>query len=529
MLAALGSNEVDAILSGQRVVVLRDPKALAQERRDARADLHQSQERLHLALDAGNMGAWEWDFLTDTGIWNDQCYRLLGYEPGSVTPDYQAWASRVLTEDLPKAEAEVREMIELGAEYAAEYRVLGKDDAVHWVEARGRCQTEAGEKPSRCYGVMLDISQRKLVQERLENLLNEQKAMLENELVGIVKVQDRRILWANPALEQMLGYGPGQLVGAPTRQSFPSYEEYAAFNTNAYPILNKGQVYRAQMELVRKDGRLIWVDISGAVLDVGEGTSLWSFIDISKRMALDLGLKKTSAELEQFAYVATHDLRQPVRMVGSYLGVIEKKLGPQLTDELKTYLGHALGGAKKMDRLISDLLDYSGTGKSARVVSVSLGGCVSDALINLATEIDASGAKISVSDNFPMIAGDPLEFTRLFQSLIGNAIKYRYPGREPEVEIGWSRAASKYRLWVKDNGMGIEEHHYERAFMIFQRLVSRDAYEGSGIGLAISRKIVEQYGGTIWIESQVGVGSTFFMAFPAPAEGMAAAVRSVVP
>lgn len=227
-------------------------------------------------------------------------------------------------------------------------------------------------------------------------------------------------------------------------------------------------------------------------------------------------LAQQNQELEQFSYVASHDLRQPLRMVTSYLLIIEKRLGPQLEGDLKKYFGNAVDGAKRMDRLITALLDYSRTGKYAELAPVPLGDPLTDALNNLAAAIAESAAKVSIPDQMPSVLGDKTDLMRVFQNLIGNAIKYRSPDRLPVVEVGWRDYGQDYIVWVKDNGIGIATGDQEKAFQIFQRLVPKDAYEGTGIGLAVCKKIVEHFGGKIWIESEVGEGSTFFMTFPIP-------------
>jgi len=227
-------------------------------------------------------------------------------------------------------------------------------------------------------------------------------------------------------------------------------------------------------------------------------------------------LKRTNAELEQFAYVASHDLRQPLRMITNYLALIAKLSPSEPGSDVERYLGYAVGGAKKMDRLIIDLLEYSRTGKSVESILVALGDVIGDALQSLRMDAREVAADILVADGLPTVLGDPMELTRLFQNLMGNAIKYCSADRSPKVEIGWHERGNEYLVWVKDNGMGIAPEHHDRAFQIFQRLVPKDAYEGSGIGLAICKKIVEHYGGQIWIESEIGQGSTFFMTFPIP-------------
>ena len=364
----------------------------------------------------------------------------------------------------------------------------------------------------------IEITERKLAQHRLEKLLVEQKTILDNELIGIAMLRDRSIVWTNPAFEKMHGYGPGELAGVSIRQVYPDDDTYLSSGAEAYAVLNAGGVYRTQCEHACKDGRLVWMEINGTVLPGDSGTYLWGVVDISERKALELSLRKTNTELERFAYVASHDLRQPLRMVTSYLDIIDKKLGPQLDGDLRKYLGFAVDGARRMDRLIVGLLEYSRTGRSAESLPVPLGDAVADAVANLTVAIREAGATVSVADQMPTITSDPTEMTRLFQNLIGNAIKYRSPDRPPQVEVGWKARQNNILVWVKDNGMGIAPENCERAFQIFQRLVPKDTHEGFGIGLAVCKKIVERLGGRIWIESEVGAGSTFFLTLPLMSE-----------
>ena len=220
-------------------------------------------------------------------------------------------------------------------------------------------------------------------------------------------------------------------------------------------------------------------------------------------------LTQKNQELEQFSYVASHDLRQPLRMISSYLGLIERRLGPDLGGEIKDFLDFAVGGARRMDRLILDLLEYSRTGKSTQRVPVSLGQAVADARANLTVAMREADAEIIVADDLPTVSGDPTDLTRLFQNLIGNAVKYRAPDRRPRVVISCRRLDGEWLVSVMDNGIGIAEEDRERAFAIFQRLVPQEAYEGTGIGLAVCKKIVEHHGGRIWIESAPDGGSIF--------------------
>jgi light-regulated signal transduction histidine kinase (bacteriophytochrome) len=203
-------------------------------------------------------------------------------------------------------------------------------------------------------------------------------------------------------------------------------------------------------------------------------------------------------------------------MVSSYLKLIEKRLGSTLDGETKEFLGFAVAGARRMDRLIVDLLEYSRAGRGTDPFApVPLGDAVTAALQNLGPALDEAGAEVTVAADLPVVTGDAGELARLFQNLVGNAVKYRDDARSPRIDIGWrGEEDGMVVVWVRDNGTGIAEEDRDRAFRIFQRLVPSDRCEGSGIGLSICRKIVERHGGRIWIESVVGEGSTFLIRLP---------------
>jgi light-regulated signal transduction histidine kinase (bacteriophytochrome) len=189
-------------------------------------------------------------------------------------------------------------------------------------------------------------------------------------------------------------------------------------------------------------------------------------------------------------------------MVSSYLRLVEKALGKNLSDDMKTFIGHAVGGAKRMDELILGLLEYSRIGRKLALVPVPLGEAIREAMENLAVAIHESDAKVIAAPDFPTVFANGMEMMRLFQNLIGNAVKYRAPDRSPHVEVAWMDTGVEWLFSVKDNGIGIAPDQRERAFAIFQRLVGREQYEGTGIGLAVCKKIaVHHVGGHLGIVS----------------------------
>ncbi|MFF1546066.1 CHASE3 domain-containing protein [Streptomyces sp. NPDC058291] len=239
-------------------------------------------------------------------------------------------------------------------------------------------------------------------------------------------------------------------------------------------------------------------------------------------------LRRSNAELEQFAYVASHDLQEPLRKVASFCQLLEKRYGDKLDERALQYIDFAVDGAKRMQILINDLLTFSRVGRvNDAQLPVALDRTLDKALTNLTAAVEESGARIDRPEHLPEIVGDPTLLTMLWQNLAGNALKFRHPDRAPHVRVTCEpdpETPDAWRLSVADNGIGIPAQFAEKVFVIFQRLHSRDAYGGTGIGLALCKKIVEHHGGRIWLDTDHTDGTRFCFTLPAaPATAPAAA------
>jgi signal transduction histidine kinase len=230
--------------------------------------------------------------------------------------------------------------------------------------------------------------------------------------------------------------------------------------------------------------------------------------EVEFRRRVEQELKRSNVELEQFAYVASHDLQEPLRMVAGYVQLLARRYRGRLDEEADEFIHYAVEGAVRMQALINDLLTYSRVGtKGKPLVATGLDAALDDALTNLSLTISETGAEV-IRGPLPRVIGDPGQLVQLFQNLVGNALKFRSNARA-EVRISAAPAGEMVQVSVADNGIGIEPQSAKRIFDIFQRLHTRDEYTGTGIGLAVCKKIVERHGGDIWVESQPGQGAAF--------------------
>ncbi len=226
-------------------------------------------------------------------------------------------------------------------------------------------------------------------------------------------------------------------------------------------------------------------------------------------MEIEEELRRSNADLEQFAYVASHDLQEPLRMVSSYMQLLSRRYAEHLDEDAQDFIGFAVDGAQRMQMLIDDLLAYSRVGtKGAPLEPTDTEVALHRALSNLEVAVEEAGATVT-SGSLPRVLGDTGQLVQLFQNLVGNGIKFSGEDR-PRVEVEATQIEDGWQFCVRDNGIGIEPQYRQRIFQLFQRLHTRDRYPGTGIGLALCKRIVERHGGTVWVESARDKGSAFY-------------------
>lgn len=235
--------------------------------------------------------------------------------------------------------------------------------------------------------------------------------------------------------------------------------------------------------------------------------------DITERKKGEEDLKRSNENLEQFAYVASHDLQEPLRMMASYSELLERRYKDKLDTDADEFIGYIVDGAKRMQKLINDLLAYSRVGRADKALKKVDCNAIAHKVIDYMSKREEENKPVITHDDLPVLMGNENNFIQLFQNLIGNAIKFRGSDM-PRIHISAIKKESEWLFSIKDNGIGIEPEYRDRIFLIFQRLHGRDKYEGTGIGLSICKKIVETQGGKIWVDSEFGKGSTFYFTVP---------------
>ncbi len=331
------------------------------------------------------------------------------------------------------------------------------------------------------------------------------------------------VLDASDSFAQMLGYQRHEVIGMTVGQWDAGFTPQELAAVVAEHLTDQdGRSFETRHR--RKDGSVLDVEVTSHALELdGQPILFCASRDISERKTAERAMREANAELEQFAYIASHDLREPLRSISTYITLIERNYAQAFDAEGQTFLGIVRDGARRMNRMVLDLLEFTQVGRSGtQCAPLPLQEALDAALANLDQTLRETGAAFLQDRPLPVVMGNRTELTSLLQNLIGNALKYRDAARTPQVRLTLRDEPEGWHLAVADNGIGIEPEYFEQIFVIFQRLHNRELYPGTGIGLAICRRIVNRHGGRIWVESTPGQGSIFHFTLPKgdlPADG----------
>jgi PAS domain S-box-containing protein len=371
-----------------------------------------------------------------------------------------------------------------------------------------------------------DISLRKEAEKHLARMESRYRGLLEAAPDAMVVVNPAGgIVLLNVQAEKQFGYRRDELVGQQIKNIIPQgFAERLIADGARSAAEALAQQIGTGIELSgrRKDGSEFPIEIMLSPLESAEGILVTAAIrdisvrkDAEKHLAQTMGeLKRSNDELQQFAYVSSHDLQEPLRMVASYTQLLAKRYKGRLDSDADEFIAFAVDGCNRMQRLIQDLLAYSRVGTNGKAIrKISAADALDEALTNLRATIEQSGAVVT-HDSLPAVRTDDTQLAHVFQNLVGNAIKYR-SAEVPHVHVSATKNdGDEWIFSVRDNGLGIESRYFEKIFILFQRLHGQNEFAGTGIGLAMCKKIVERLGGRIWVESQPGKGSTFYFALP---------------
>lgn len=378
-----------------------------------------------------------------------------------------------------------------------------------------------------------DVSAQKVAEDAYSEVQRKYQSIIENAVEGFyIKRPGGRFVEVNAAFAKMLGYeSPAQLVDEIRDVSKQLYVNPAQRTVLMELLKRKGYVRSVEFQAKRRDGKIIWMSVSAReVKDAAGAVQYYEGLaeDVTDRKEADAKLRevnrslassmsqlqRSNADLEQFAYAVSHDLKEPLRLVSSYLTLLNLRHKSQMEDEGREFLEVAVEGSKRMKGLIEDLLAYSTIGATEYAVEdVDLRDIAEEVLKRLQPTILAAKANVTVGQ-LPIVRGTRVQMATLLVSLIENAIKFRRPDVPCQVGIQSTSRDEHWLIEVRDNGIGIDGRLMNKVFQIFQRGHSKERFEGNGIGLAIAKKIVELHGGRIWLNSMVGEGTTFCFTLP---------------
>jgi len=525
---------------------ITEDKEIEEKTRLQTVRLQESERALEEAQRVAKIGNWQIDLATQKITWSKQLFALLGIDPAQGEPDLEANMALYCPEDAAKVKAAVKLAISDGVPYALDLRRAVPGQKTMWIHAIGQTIYDNAGIAIRLVGTAMDVTDRKLSEEALWETSERLQQATDSGSMGVWEYNMRsKVLTWNERMMAIYDFTPDSFPGAYEAWSVrlhPDDRERAEaelseamlggqkFDTEFRLMLPSGEIRHIKANaILLKDENNVPVRMVGLNHDITvarnseeqlrthaaqqEAANALLRISEESLQARSQELVRSNTDLEQFAHVASHDLQEPLRMVASFMQLLEKKYKGQLDEQADRWIHHAVDGATRMQELIQDLLSYSrieSGGKEFEACEMT--EVVSRAIENLRILIKESKATVTF-DTMPCLIGDKPQLRSLLQNLIGNAIKY-HGDHAACVHISAEREGDDWLFSVRDNGIGIAPEFADRVFVIFQRLHTRQAYPGTGIGLAICKKIVERHGGRIRVESEPGLGSIFLFNLP---------------
>jgi len=501
------------------------------DRKQAEVQLRHLSDRLTLALKSGAIAIWDWNVTENILTWDDRMYELYGITPNQFTSVYDAWANSVHPDDRSFAEAALQQTLAGEKDYDIEFRVIHPDGTIRFLKAYALVERAEQGELKQMVGINYDITDRKQAELENQQLKERLQFVLASSPAVIFTCKpdgDYAATFISNNIHAVVGYTSTEFLSESGFWTNHIHPEDAPHTLAGLTALFEQGHYTHEYRFLHKDGSYLWMrnglrlvrDDQDNVIEI-----VGYFADITDRkqaeqalQQLTIDLQRSNQELEQFAYVASHDLQEPLRAITSYTQLLAKRYQGQLDEKADKYIDYVVDGATRMQQLIQDLLAYSRVGRyELKQQPTDCNAVLQQVQQNLQAAIAESNAILTI-DPLPTIFADTVQVTQLFQNLVGNALKYRGDA-PPMIRVSARQQSKAWVFSIQDNGIGIEPQYAERIFEIFQRLHTRREYEGTGLGLAICKKIVERHHGHLWVESQLGQGALFCFTLPALLNG----------
>jgi len=504
------------------------------ERKRVEKEIKENIQRYHYVTKATSDAIWDWD-LTNGAIYRGEGFgEIFGYDQQEAGEAVVQPLKNIHPEDIDRVVTGLFEVIDAnGTGWANEYRYLKKDQTYAFVSDKCIIVRNEKGKAIRLVGAMQDITKRKREEQHLKLLESVITNTNDSILITEAEPQDEpgpRIVYVNEAFTKMTGYKAAEVIGkSPRLLQGPKSDKNELKRLDE--ALRKWEPCEITTINYKKNGAEFWNNFSvNPVADEKGWFTHWISIerDVTESKLIEIKLNELNSdlqkkakelavsneELEQFAYVASHDLQEPLRMVTSFMAQLERKYGDLIDDKGKKYIHFAVDGAKRMRQIILDLLEYSRVGRTEDdQENLDLNEMVQELQILFRKKIEEKNAIIT-STRLPVIPGYKTPLRQVFQNLISNALKYSRENIPAQIHITAEEFPHHWQFAVADNGIGVSDEYFDKIFILFQRLHNKDEYSGTGMGLAVTKKIVDNLGGKIWVASEEGKGSVFYFTIP---------------
>ncbi|ELY53508.1 PAS/PAC sensor signal transduction histidine kinase [Natronococcus amylolyticus DSM 10524] len=496
------------------------------EQKENAKSLEDATARLEAATEAGAVGTWEWHVPDDRMVVGASFAEQFGVDPDAAREGVplEQFVSSIHEADRERVRKKIETAVETCGEYEAEYRVRNADDEFRWVVARGHVECDEDGNALTFPGTLTDITERKRAELEAEDQSRQLETLFQVLPVGAVVADGNgSVLRANDVARDIWGGDVFDVESVDEYDKYPAEwadtgervdpEEWtmaqvlrgdSVTDPNVYEI----RAFDGERRIIMEHGKPV-KDANGEVI-----RAIVTLTDITERKTYEQRLEESNERLEQFAYAASHDLQEPLRMVTSYLELLERQYGDDLDADGEEFLEFAVDGADRMREMIDALLEYARVDtRDEPFEPVELDAVLEDVRETLRMKIDESEAEIE-AESLPRVRGDPAQLRQLLQNLLSNAIEYSGEGA-PRIQIETERTGTSWRVAIHDEGVGIDVDKQAQVFDVFERLHSQEEHPGTGIGLALCKRIVERHGGEISVESEPGEGATFAFTLPA--------------